>query len=39
MTMKIAVFEDQFVSNLNPLTLTRPSFALRCGPSLLYEKV
>jgi len=37
--MKIAIFEDQFVSNLNPLTLTRPSFALRCGPSLLYEKV
>lgn len=37
--MKVAIFEDHFVDNLKPFTLTKPSFALRCGPSLLYEKV
>lgn len=37
--MKVAIFEDQFVDSLEPLTMIRPSFALRCGPSLLYEKV
>ncbi|MDW8021237.1 MAG: putative sugar nucleotidyl transferase [Nitrososphaerota archaeon] len=37
--MRVAIFEDQFVDNLKPFTLIRPSFALRCGPSLLYEKV
>ena len=37
--MKISIFEDGFAENLNPLTLTRPVFALRCGVRLLYEKV
>ena len=37
--MRITIFEDGFVENLNPLALTRPVFALRCGARLLYEKV
>ncbi len=36
--MKLAIFEDEFSDNLNPLALTKPVYALRCGPSLLYEK-
>ncbi len=35
----IAVFEDEKYSELFPLTLTRPTYALRCGPSLIYEKI
>jgi len=37
--MRITIFEDGFAENLNPLALTRPVFALRCGARLLYEKV
>lgn len=33
--MRICHFEDQFVSQLEPLTLTRPVFDLRCGRYLL----
>lgn len=37
--MLIAVFEDKLAPNFHPLSLTRPVYALRCGPSLLYEKI
>jgi len=37
--MRVVVFEDEFVENLDPLTLIRPTFALRCGATLLYGKV
>ena len=37
--MLIAVFEDDLASSLQPLTLTRPSFMIRCGAQLLYEKI
>ncbi|RLG17751.1 hypothetical protein DRN63_02610, partial [Nanoarchaeota archaeon] len=37
--MRITIFEDRFAEYLNPLALTRPVFALRCGVRLLYEKV
>jgi UDP-N-acetylglucosamine diphosphorylase/glucosamine-1-phosphate N-acetyltransferase len=36
--MRICVFEDNGVSNLNPLTLTRPAFDLRCGAASLLER-
>jgi UDP-N-acetylglucosamine diphosphorylase/glucosamine-1-phosphate N-acetyltransferase len=36
--MKICVFEDRAVINLQPLTLTRPAFDLRCGATSLLEK-
>ena len=39
MNTRIAIFEDGFVEDLNPLALTRPAFALRCGTKLLYEKI
>jgi UDP-N-acetylglucosamine diphosphorylase/glucosamine-1-phosphate N-acetyltransferase len=35
--MRICVFEDQSVDLLDPLTLTRPAFDLRCGASTLLE--
>jgi UDP-N-acetylglucosamine diphosphorylase/glucosamine-1-phosphate N-acetyltransferase len=37
--LRVALFEDERVSQLYPLTLNRPVFGLRCGPRLLYEKV
>jgi len=35
----LVIFEDNQVSNLNPLTLTRPAFDLQCGARLLWQKV
>ena len=36
--MRICVFEDAGVRNLEPLTLTRPAFDLRCGAGTLLER-
>jgi len=36
--MRICVFEDAECSGLEPLTLTRPAFDLRCGASSLLER-
>jgi UDP-N-acetylglucosamine diphosphorylase / glucose-1-phosphate thymidylyltransferase / UDP-N-acetylgalactosamine diphosphorylase / glucosamine-1-phosphate N-acetyltransferase / galactosamine-1-phosphate N-acetyltransferase len=36
--MKMCVFEDTGVLNLQPLALTRPAFDLRCGATSLLEK-
>jgi UDP-N-acetylglucosamine diphosphorylase/glucosamine-1-phosphate N-acetyltransferase len=36
--MRICVFEDGGVVNLDPLTATRPAFDLRCGATTLLEK-
>jgi UDP-N-acetylglucosamine diphosphorylase/glucosamine-1-phosphate N-acetyltransferase len=36
--MRICVFEDAGVKNLQPLTLTRPAFDLRCGAVSLLER-
>jgi UDP-N-acetylglucosamine diphosphorylase/glucosamine-1-phosphate N-acetyltransferase len=36
--MRILLYEDAGVGNLEPLTLTRPAFALRCGATTLLEK-
>lgn len=37
--MRICIFEDAGVKNLNPLTLTRPAFDLRCGAATLLERM
>jgi len=37
-TMRICVYEDAECSGLEPLTLTRPAFDLRCGASSLLER-
>lgn len=36
--MRICIFEDRGVANLEPLTLTRPAFALLCGQTSLASK-
>jgi UDP-N-acetylglucosamine diphosphorylase/glucosamine-1-phosphate N-acetyltransferase len=36
--MRLCVFEDAFVRLLEPLTLTRPAWSLRCGASTLLER-
>jgi UDP-N-acetylglucosamine diphosphorylase/glucosamine-1-phosphate N-acetyltransferase len=36
--MRIILFEDAGVTNLQPLTLTRPAFDLRCGAVSLLER-
>jgi UDP-N-acetylglucosamine diphosphorylase/glucosamine-1-phosphate N-acetyltransferase len=36
--MRVCVFEDDGVANLEPLTLTRPAFDLRCGAATLLER-
>jgi len=36
--MKIGVFEDAGVDLLEPIALTRPAFALRCGASTMLER-
>lgn len=36
--MRICIFEDQRVHQLEPTTLTRPVCQLWCGPSTLYDK-
>jgi UDP-N-acetylglucosamine diphosphorylase/glucosamine-1-phosphate N-acetyltransferase len=39
MPFSICLFEDEHVARLHPLTLTRPVYDLRCGISLLREKI
>src|SRR5437588_13091762 len=36
--MRVCLFEDRQVDNLEPLTLTRPAFELVCGQSSLAAK-
>ena len=36
--MRICVFEDAGCAGLEPLTLTRPVFDLRCGAATLLER-
>jgi len=36
--MRVCVFEDPGVQSLEPLTLTRPAFTLRCGAFTLFER-
>jgi hypothetical protein len=36
--MRLCVFEDTGVVNLEPLALTRPAFDLRCGARTLLER-
>src|SRR4051812_2567577 len=36
--MRVCLFEDNLVAELEPLTLTRPAFALLCGCLPLCEK-
>lgn len=36
--MRICVFEDGGIAGLDPLILTRPAFALRCGASTLLDR-
>ncbi len=36
--MRVCIFEDRFVADLEPLTLTRPAFDLLCGMSSLAAK-
>jgi UDP-N-acetylglucosamine diphosphorylase/glucosamine-1-phosphate N-acetyltransferase len=36
--MRICLFEDRSVESLEPLSLTRPAFDLRCGASTLLER-
>jgi len=35
----VIIFEDDLVSNLNPLALTRPAFELFCGMKPLWENI
>ncbi|HOX36811.1 MAG TPA: putative sugar nucleotidyl transferase [Candidatus Brocadiia bacterium] len=37
--MKLVIFEDQSFDNFYPLTYLRPVFELRCGATLLMEKM
>jgi len=37
--MLAAIFEDDTFENFYPLTLIRPIFDLKCGPTTLYEKI
>jgi UDP-N-acetylglucosamine diphosphorylase/glucosamine-1-phosphate N-acetyltransferase len=39
MQANLCIFEDEHCNRLYPLTLTRPAFDLRCGISLLREKI
>lgn len=39
MLINLCIFEDEYCGRLHPLTLTRPVYDLRCGMSLLREKV
>ena len=39
MPIDLCIFEDEYASRLYPLTLTRPTFNLRCGMSLLRDKI
>jgi len=37
MDSQIVLFEDQFLADMNPVTLTRPAFAVTCACWTLYE--
>jgi glucose-1-phosphate thymidylyltransferase len=37
MTGNIVLFEDQFVDDMRPITLTRPAFAVTCATYSLYD--
>lgn len=37
--MQIVIFEDKKFDNLYPLTYMRPTFMLKCGHTMLYEKI
>jgi len=37
--MLIAVFEDEVAANFHPLTLNKPIYMLRCGATMIYEKM
>ncbi len=37
--MRCCLFEDRGVESLEPLTLTRPAFELRCGAETLFERL
>ncbi|MEI6845985.1 MAG: putative sugar nucleotidyl transferase [Candidatus Firestonebacteria bacterium] len=37
--MQIIIFEDKKFDNLYPLTYMRPTFMLKCGHTMLYEKI
>lgn len=39
MVPQLCLFEDERAAQFYPLTLTRPVFDLRCGMTLLYEKI
>lgn len=39
MSLQLCVFEDEYCSQLHPLSLTRPVFDLRCGMTSLLEKI
>jgi UDP-N-acetylglucosamine diphosphorylase/glucosamine-1-phosphate N-acetyltransferase len=39
MSFNLCIFEDEYCNRFHPLTLTRPAFDLRCGISLLREKI
>ncbi|MGH7495421.1 MAG: GlmU family protein [bacterium] len=39
MPLNVCIYEDEYCNRLYPLTLTRPVFELRCGISLLREKI
>jgi len=37
--MKLVIFEPEKFYNFYPIAYLRPTFELRCGHSLLYEKI
>ena len=37
--MQLAIFEDDNFENFYPLTLIRPIYELKCGPTMLHEKI
>ena len=37
--MKLVIFEPENIHNFYPVAYLRPTFELRCGHSLLYEKI
>ena len=37
--MKLVIFEPENFHNFYPVAYLRPTFELRCGHSLLYEKI
>lgn len=39
MTSRLIIYEDSQYADFYPLTLSRPAFALRCGMSVLWEKI